>query len=328
MHRLQVQLLAVTLSLVPLYPLASEFRIELPVICDYGTTCFFQNFVDLDPRAGISDPWCGNAAYEEHKGTDIRVLTIKDISKNYPVVAVANGTVKAVRDGIADRLFKPLQDKSAVSGKECGNGVVLQHSDGYESQYCHMKRGSVAVEVGDNVYTGERLGHIGNSGFAEFPHLHLTMRKNGVWFDPVSGRYPGTVCKPATVNTSYFSKSAFQKVPTDRRQILTGGLTSSLVEHASLVRSLPKQVSSEDDVIVGWAWLINLSKGDQVKLRLTGPGGFSIEHTTDALDRHKASYSAYAGRRRSPEKGHYQLEISVLNNAIVHVSKKLTFELN
>ena len=38
---------------------------------------------------------------------------------------------------------------TATAGRNCGNGVTLDHGDGWQTQYCHMRRGSVAVKVAD-----------------------------------------------------------------------------------------------------------------------------------------------------------------------------------
>ena len=52
------------------------------------------------------------------------------------------------------------------------------------SQYCRMKQGSAAVMVGQRVATGTRLGQLGMSGKAEFPHLHSALRQAGRIVDP------------------------------------------------------------------------------------------------------------------------------------------------
>ena len=60
---------------------------------------------------------------------------------------------------------EPYEDYlQKISGKECGNGVVLVHDDGYQTQYCHLKKGSVAVKKGARVSEGDLLGFIGMSG--------------------------------------------------------------------------------------------------------------------------------------------------------------------
>ena len=52
-----------------------------------------------------------------------------------------------------------------------------------------------------------------------------------------------------------------------------------------------------------------------MKLSLTGPDGEVVsENTTDPLDRNKAVYFAYTGRKGSPEPGTHRLEIVVIRD--------------
>jgi murein DD-endopeptidase MepM/ murein hydrolase activator NlpD len=41
--------------------------------------------------------------------------------------------------------------------------------------YAHLLPGSVAVEVGDRVTVGQRLGLLGNTGNSTAPHLHFQL---------------------------------------------------------------------------------------------------------------------------------------------------------
>ena len=62
-----------------------------------------------------------------------------------------------------------IRDSKSRTG---GNGVVLQ-CDNYHVHLHHMKKGSVIVELGERVESGQKLGQIGNSGNTLEPHLHL-----------------------------------------------------------------------------------------------------------------------------------------------------------
>ncbi|MGH6947191.1 MAG: M23 family metallopeptidase, partial [Kiloniellales bacterium] len=152
---------------------AAELRFEVPVDCEIGVHCTVQNYIDHDPGPGAKDQTCGPLTYDGHDGIDIRVPTRRDMEESVPVVAAAAGVVKALRDGMEDISIRdPGAD--SVRGREAGNSVIVDHGDGWETQYSHMRRGSVAVEVGDRVDAGDRLGLIGLSGNTEFPHLHFS----------------------------------------------------------------------------------------------------------------------------------------------------------
>ncbi len=89
------------------------------------------------------------------------------------------GKVLSVRDGLPDRQpTKEEIEEMLINAKGCGNGVLLDHGNGWQSIYCHMRGGTIAVKKGDNVTAGQKLGEIGQSGAAEFPHLHFGLFQN------------------------------------------------------------------------------------------------------------------------------------------------------
>lgn len=169
--------------LLAAYPAASNPILGLPIDCTLGETCYIQQYVDRDPGEGVRDFTCGKLSYDGHKGTDFAVPTLEAMRAGVNVIASATGVVRGVRDGVEDRVYGP-DNAEAVKGRECGNGVVLVHEDGWETQYCHMKQGSVRVRSGDRVERGDILGQVGISGKAQFPHVHLSVRRDGAVVDP------------------------------------------------------------------------------------------------------------------------------------------------
>ena len=75
----------------------------------------------------------------------------------------------------------------AVSREGCGI-FSIDHGDGYQTRYCHMRHGTVSVRKGDSVKRGQQIGLIGASGMAEFPHVEIAVSKDGKTLDPVTGR--------------------------------------------------------------------------------------------------------------------------------------------
>ena len=89
-------------------------------------------------------------------------------------MAAAAGVVLAALDGLEDQVPGVMPDQDAMTLDEAdGNHVVIDHGDGLYSFYAHLQPGSVAVEVGDRVQTGDQLGLLGNSGASGAPHLHF-----------------------------------------------------------------------------------------------------------------------------------------------------------
>ena len=83
------------------------------------------------------------------------------------VIASAAGTIKALRDGVSDIAHTPAR-ASELDGKECENGVVIAHDQGWETQYCHLKQGSISVKVVGTVQVGDVLGKTSLSGQTRF----------------------------------------------------------------------------------------------------------------------------------------------------------------
>ena len=103
------------------------------------------------------------------------------------------GRVLRARDNMPDVSVR-LTGRNAVHDRECGNGLVIAHADGFETQYCHMAEGSLVVKAGDTVAAGQKLGHVGLSGDTEFPHLHITVRHDGKMIDPFAYGEPEGAC--------------------------------------------------------------------------------------------------------------------------------------
>ena len=135
---------------------------------------------------------CGTLTYDNHNGTDFRLTSREAERAGVDVIAAAEGRIVSVRDGQPDVSVR-ANGKEAVRGVECGNGVRIAHSGGFETQYCHMARGSVRVQAGQAVKAGQPLGRVGLSGMTEYPHLHFTVRREGKVVDPFAyGASPGT----------------------------------------------------------------------------------------------------------------------------------------
>lgn len=88
------------------------------------------------------------------------------------VLAVADGTVVAAQDGVEESIpFASVPpDTKAGFG---GNQIILEIAPGVYAAYAHLQPGSLAVEVGDTVRTGDVLAKLGNTGPSQGPHLHF-----------------------------------------------------------------------------------------------------------------------------------------------------------
>lgn len=83
------------------------------------------------------------------------------------VVSPCAGTVTAVVDGLPD-LPPPTADRA----NPAGNHVILACGE-LQIELAHLRKGSVAVESGQQIAAGAAIGQVGNSGNSTEPHLHI-----------------------------------------------------------------------------------------------------------------------------------------------------------
>jgi hypothetical protein len=295
---------------------AAAAELGLPADCALGRDCFVQQFPDMDPGPEAVDPFCGIATYDGHDGTDLRILSMADVERGVPVIAMADGEVLRLRDGEPDRLVLNDDDRKAVASKECGNGLVIDHGDGLEVQYCHLKRGSISVSAGAIVKRGDRVGEIGASGLAQFPHVHVTVRKNGQKIDPSTGAAIGAGCKPdPTSPAALFAPTDLRLLGDGDTQILALGVADAFDYPSLVVSGPPPTATGTSPALVGWVWLMNLRKDDRISLTVTAAAGDVLSsQTTDPMDRPKASYSAVTAERGAPSPGTYVLTVTLIRD--------------
>jgi hypothetical protein len=317
----------------PVFPAAAEPLFGSPLNCPADSICPIQQYIDVDAGPGAQDPWCGTQTYDGHKGTDFRVLSMQDVARGVDVVAMADGVVKASRDGMVDRLVSTDEDRQAVSSRECGNGLILDHGGGFETQYCHMREGSLRTGPGAEVRKGDVLGLVGASGMAQFPHIHVTLRRNGKVIDPFTGLESGQACAAhdgaADAEGLLDAEAMAALGPPDLPTVLSTGFADAPVSDRQLVEDGPPMPPGRlSQALVGYIWAINLSKGDRFSLRIEKDGQVFSEQTTQPLDRSKAVYVAYSGKKGRPTAGRYRLETAIVRRGsrIVVGSRELTLK--
>ena len=162
-----------------------------------------------------------------HDGVDLAAV-------DEPIKSLADGTVIAT-----------YNDKYP-----CGGTIVIQHSDGYTTGFCHMQK--INVEAGQKVKQGDVIGISGGGkgdpgkGRSTGKHLHLTIRKNGTPVDPMQfidkkGVLVGTVPLSPTSgtdapidssivsnSTTPASKSDALSFGSDEFDFLTGNISGNM----------------------------------------------------------------------------------------------------
>jgi len=114
------------------------------------------------PAVGVETRGFGYDGAEWHPGIDIGTLATLDVR------AAAPGVVEAVG-------YVPHFDGY-------GQIVLVDLGGGLEALYAHLS--AVAVQPGDVVWTGEKLGTAGCTGWCTGTHLHFELREHGEAVDP------------------------------------------------------------------------------------------------------------------------------------------------
>jgi murein DD-endopeptidase MepM/ murein hydrolase activator NlpD len=276
---------------------AENLRLELPVACDMAKVCSIQKYVDHDPGPGRVDYACGRLSLDGDHGTDFRVPDYVTMEQGVAVVAAAPGVVKSTRDDMADVSVRQI-GQEALGGRFAGNGVVIDHGNGWETQYSHLKRGSIAVKPGQRVATGERLGLIGLSGNTEFPHVEFTLRHRGKPVDPFVGPVPFSDCREA--RAPLWSAAALASLPYRPTGSLIAGFAGERpeAEAARRGRFADRRLPGDVPALVMWADLYGAMQGDRQSFRIEGPDGSVVHRAETELKESNVSWFAFSGRRR------------------------------
>jgi hypothetical protein len=322
-------LLVLVLSTPAALPaVAAPPQLGLPIACSIGQTCEVQSYMDDDPGPGVKDYRCGSRTYAAHGGVDIRIQSMAAMRAGVPVLAAAAGKVARLRDGVPDISVRG-RPPGPIDSQECGNGVVVSHGDGWETQYCHMRRGSVRVKVGDMVKAGDPLGLVGLSGNTEFPHVHITLRQGTTTVDPFAyGAAPGACGGGASLWTPAASAALAYKP----RIVFTAGFAGSDVKLGDQVDDgVVTPPTARTPVLIAYVRAIGLQAGDVEALSLTGPDGKVVARTeTKPTPRAQAQQFRYVGARTHAPgwpPGIYQADYAVSRDGKVVLEKRFSVRL-
>ncbi|MEQ8818556.1 MAG: M23 family metallopeptidase [Thalassobaculum sp.] len=271
--------------------------LALPVACTPGADCWVINHVDLDPGPGRRDYRCGAMSYDGHKGTDIALRNLARLADDVAVLAAAPGKVVGTRDGVED-VSIAVGGREAVKDRECGNGVRLQHDGGWATQYCHLKRGSIAVQTGQAVAAGQRLGAVGLSGMTEFPHVHVQVEKDGKIVDPFRGLDGGPECGRGTV--PLWNAEARRALVDPAPILIDAGFSTGPVEKADAEagRAAVDAAAADAGALVIWSRIAGLEPGDVLTTTIAGPDGAELFDNRWTADKVRIMWFQYSGKKR------------------------------
>jgi len=167
---------------------------------------------DMTPHRMALNPLSGQLWAAERFAIDYVQLLLdgrlfngdKTKPESYPgfgadIHAVSEGRVVAVVDALPEQV--PGTNPSGLPlDQYAGNHIVQDLGDGNYALYAHLKTGSIKVEVGDPVSSGQVIASLGNTGNTDGPHLHFhimstpdPLRSNGLPFVLSSFKLDGRI---------------------------------------------------------------------------------------------------------------------------------------
>ncbi|HEU5135788.1 MAG TPA: M23 family metallopeptidase [Steroidobacteraceae bacterium] len=132
-------------------------------------------FYALDGRARLPGRFAIDWVLLDERGMQARGdadLVANFFGYGVDVLAVANGRVANVRDGVKESPRVSANTDNALEDA-AGNFVVLDLGDGRFAIYEHLKPNSIRVAKGQRVHKGEVLASLGFTGDSTGPHLHF-----------------------------------------------------------------------------------------------------------------------------------------------------------
>lgn len=303
------------LSLAAAPALARDPRFAQPIDCTLGDSCFLLNLADADPGKGAADYTCGPRSYDGHKGSDFALPSHAAMKAGVDVLAAAPGKVLGARDGMKDVLYSSEQD-NYIDGRDCGNGVSIDHGGGWVTQYCHLAQGSVAVKTGDRVRMGQALGQVGLSGRTQYPHVHLSIRKDGKVVDPFHPQGQPNCALPANTQDQLW------QTPIDYPAggIVTSGLFPEVPSYdavksgSAALATLP----ADGPALVGWSFVYGPRSGDVLRLQISGPDGVILEKDVALTKTQVLGFRAIGKKTRAPwPVGVYQIQSWLIRDGVV-----------
>jgi Peptidase family M23 len=110
------------------------------------------------------------------------------LSYGQPALAAADGVVVAAFDGLPDQ-HPPEPPPIPPIADTVGNHVIIKTGSDVYLLYAHMKPGTIAVQVGQQVKSGQQIGSIGTTGNSTTPHLHFQVITTPTFFPADSTPY-------------------------------------------------------------------------------------------------------------------------------------------
>ena len=236
--------------------------------------CWITNHVDLDDRIGrVSDYMCGVKATDNNQSTHISLASRATVTKNIPVIAAADGKVSVANN----------------VGGFCGTRVLIKHDDGWETSYCHLNPATIQVRVGQDVQQGQIIGSIGTSGQTEWPRLSFATIRNGMVFDPFSGRTAIEGCSAKTQSLWQGSMNP----PYEPAAVTSAGFMVGYISNSDILNGTAQVASAirtDTTQLSLWSLMMNLRKNDEISMIIKHENGTILKEFDQTIQKDTIYY--------------------------------------
>lgn len=305
----------------------------LPVDCRMWEVCSIQNYVDHDPGPGWADHTCGHLSYDGHRGVDFRVPTQIEMRRGVAVIAAADGEVIIARDGQPDLLMKDSGPGKTASQRS-GNWVAIKHEDDWVTTYAHLREDSVVVSHGERVRRGQKLGLVGLSGNADFPHVHFAVAHRNRLLDPFTGQEPSAAC--GDTQGTLWSPAARAQLAYRSGGLLSIGFLDRRPEVDEIYAGIeqPDYLPLEAPLMTFWASAWGLRRGDLQSLTVIAPSGEVTMAHSAVVERNHANSWKRIDRKRPGQgwqqgsyRGIYRVERQIGKASVIVLEAQREIEL-
>lgn len=149
------------------FDISAVFKNGLFVVIQGGPLPFFNHHSISHPQKYAADIIKISSTFLSSRFSFFASDNQNYVSFKQPLYSPCDGSVKEVVKNL------PNNSKNISEENLSGNKIILACKDNIDVKLSHFNPGSIRLDQGVNVKTGDYLGDIGNSGNSTEPHLHI-----------------------------------------------------------------------------------------------------------------------------------------------------------
>lgn len=117
-----------------------------------------------------------------------RVSSLFNLHRKHPItrrIQPHNGIDFVAHSGTP--VFPALEGRIVAIARARAKGkfILIDHGNGFQSTYDHLRKFQKGLRVGDYVSTKDQIGEVGKTGYATGAHLHFAVLKDGFFVNPL-----------------------------------------------------------------------------------------------------------------------------------------------